>query len=211
MIRLRVTALPVLFETTSPTRDTPGTPEHCTITTPPERRLVPSFSTRRKSRGERRDSKSGSETLPTFEPTRFDDAAPGPGLHAMTEAVTALSPSNLGLVSPLHDKKRGWRVSADRLRILVELCQSSTSPAAGSSPLRRTGRSAKKRDGSRKECEGHETDRELREAWQTLEKPYPTWVLSVERRHRTLPHRRIPRSCGAVIEGRYSPALTLGA
>jgi hypothetical protein len=107
LIRFRVTALPALFETTSPTRDTPGSPEHFTITTPPERRLVPSFSTLEKSLGDRRDSKSGSETLPTLETARLDDATPGAGLHAMTEAVTALSSSNLGLISPLHDKTRG--------------------------------------------------------------------------------------------------------
>jgi len=93
----------VLLEITSPTRVTPGSPEHFTITTPPERRLVPSFRTLRKSRGARRDSKSGSETLPTLETTRLDDAATGPGLHTVTKAVTALSSPNLGLVSPLHD------------------------------------------------------------------------------------------------------------
>src|SRR3970282_3001843 len=90
LIRFRLTASPALFETTSPTRDTPGCPEHLTITTPPERRLVPSFSTLPKSPGERTDSQSGSETLPALETTRLADATPGTGLHAMNEDALAL-------------------------------------------------------------------------------------------------------------------------
>ena len=203
--------MPALLETTSPTRDTPGTPGHCTITTPPERRLFPSFSTLRESREGRRDSKSGSETLPTLETARFDDAAAGTSLHAMTEAVTALSPSNLGLISPLHDKKRE----------LESECRQVTKPRGTMSKFgmgfaRRARcpdaeRSANKWHGSRKESEALEQALRRFAAWQSLEKAYPTWVFLVERIDRTHPHRRIPRSCGPVLEGRYSPALTLGA
>jgi len=75
------------------------------MTTAPERRLVPSFKTLRKSRGERRGSISGSETLPALETARFDSRTTGPSLHAMTEAVTALPTSNLWLVSPFHDPR----------------------------------------------------------------------------------------------------------
>jgi hypothetical protein len=72
------------------------------MTTPPERRLAPSFKTLRKSRGERSGSISGSETLPALETARLEGGATGPSLHAMTEAVTALPTSNLWLVSPFH-------------------------------------------------------------------------------------------------------------
>jgi hypothetical protein len=75
------------------------------MTTAPERRLVPSFKTLRKSRGERRGSMSGSEALPALETTRFEGGAPGSSLHAMTEAVTALPTSNLWLVCPFHDQR----------------------------------------------------------------------------------------------------------
>lgn len=73
------------------------------MTTAPERRLVPSFKTLRKSRGERRGSISGSEALPALEATRLEGGTASSSLHAMTEAVTALPAPNFWLVSPFHD------------------------------------------------------------------------------------------------------------
>ncbi len=75
------------------------------MTTPPERHLVPCFKTFRKSRGERRGSMSGSETLPALETTRLEGGTTGPCLHSMPEAMFALPTSHLWLVSPFHRQR----------------------------------------------------------------------------------------------------------
>lgn len=106
-MRLRVTALPLVLETTSPRRGGPGRPGDLTTTIPPWRQRLPSLRTLRKSGDFRRVSSSGSETLSALPTTRLQRGAAGTGLHAMTKAMTALPLSYFRLIGPLHGKANG--------------------------------------------------------------------------------------------------------
>ena len=132
MIRFRVTALPELFDTMSPSRACPGRPKDRTSTIPPERYRLPPLRTLRNSPGERRDSRSGGETFPTFLAPGLEDGAAGAVVHSMTKTMFPLPSPDLGLICSFHGKTRGWRGGIPRLRNIEKLCQSE---AARSSSL----------------------------------------------------------------------------
>jgi hypothetical protein len=159
------------------------------MTTPPERRRVPSFNTLRKSRGERRASMSGSETLPALESTRLEGGTTGSSLHAMPEAVTALPTPNLWLVSPFH----GQQSSKGEATTGYEVCRSYVK-ASGSWP--RPGAVVARPSGPRRIRMGREKNRcgfhrpkSPKTAWQSMEKPDATWGFPVERCGASHPHR----------------------
>lgn len=149
MTRLRVTAFPPRLETTNPKRDTPGLPSATTRTTPPLRHRRPSSRTLRKSRGLRRVSGSGSESLPALASPRGQCGAAGAGPHAVSKSVAALTPANLRLIRSLHDEFLG-RGRVLRLRTPANLCQS---PAGVCSGPRAETEIAKNLGRSRKEAE----------------------------------------------------------
>jgi hypothetical protein len=125
---------------------------------------------------------SGSEALPALETTRFEGGTPGSSLHAMTEAVTALPTSNLRLVCPFHDpaiRRRveeaiGYEVCGSYVKASRSRTREPTLVPSPVGPRRiRIGREKnpcviRRRQGSKI-------------AWQTMEKPFPTWGFLVER------------------------------
>lgn len=94
------------------------------MTMAPWRRRRPFERTLRKSLELRRDSKSGSETLPTLLTARTESCAASTGLHSVTEAMTTLTATYFWLVGPLHDKQSVEGGESYRLRIGIFLCQS---------------------------------------------------------------------------------------
>jgi hypothetical protein len=96
----------------------------------PTRFRVPDPMTLRKSRELRRVS--GRETFPAFVPTRLERGATGPGPHPMSESMTPLATSHLGLISPFHvtgkEESVGGRTQVKDDPIPS---QSSSSPPSG--------------------------------------------------------------------------------
>lgn len=124
MIRFLVTAPPLPRVTTRPTRGGPSRPGLLTSTIPPLRLLFPAPRTLRKSRGLRSDSYSGSETLPTLFPSRFEHGATGAGAHPVSETVTPFAASHFGLVGAFHQGEGVGERGHHRLRSRQFLCQS---------------------------------------------------------------------------------------
>lgn len=115
-MRLRLTAVPQLLDTKSPSRGGPSEPGELTTTTPPLRRRFPSERTLRKSRELRSDWYSGSESLPALVTTILDRRPPGAGAHAMAETVATLSAAHFWLICPFHRKSNRSVGNLYRLR-----------------------------------------------------------------------------------------------
>lgn len=104
LIRFLVTAGPSLRPAMRPTRAPGSLVERLTTVRPPTVVRSPCRNTSRKRAGERSDSKcrSGGESLTALVTARLEHCAPGAGLHAVTESVTALATTYFGLIGALH-------------------------------------------------------------------------------------------------------------
>lgn len=106
-MRFRVTALPLLLETTNPRRGGPDLPGDLTTTSPPSRWRFPSERTLRNSLSPRRVCTSGGETLAALLSASLDRGATGSGAHPVAKPMPALATTNLRLVSPFHNEVPG--------------------------------------------------------------------------------------------------------
>ncbi len=171
LIRFLVTAPPEPLDTTRPYLGGPGIPGARTTIRPPERYLIPSFSTRRKSREERSVSRSGSEALPAFETSRLEDRTTGPIVHSMTKTVTTFPATDFWLIGSFHDKTSGRRGGPDKV--------TDRSAAMSKSPTRRPRRVRPNRLGGPRRIElirernlkSEITRSKLQSPWHDLEKP----------------------------------------
>ena len=135
LIRLRLTALPTPFDTTSPSRGGPGSPVTTTITTSPQRRLVTLLQHSSKA-GARTEGKrrSGADPLAALVRAGLEDGAPGTSPHAVAEAMLRFRRRTFGWYVLFMAKQTSQGGEATGYEESGSLCQSPPEARSRAAP-----------------------------------------------------------------------------